>query len=63
MSWQVNNQLSIFGGPSFNVMVSKATDKSGKQITTAVVPWTVYDRVHRDTRVQMYPGFSVGVRL
>lgn len=63
MSWQVNNQLSIFGGPSFNVMVSKATDKSGKQITPAVVPWTVYDRVHRDTRVQMYPGFSVGVRL
>ncbi|MDD2965147.1 MAG: hypothetical protein PHQ65_14515 [Bacteroidales bacterium] len=62
-SWRVGNHLNLFGGPSFNVMVSKATDKTGKALTPAIVPWTVYDRVHRDTRVQMYPGFSVGVRL
>lgn len=63
LSWKVNESLAIFGGPSFNVMVSKATDKSGEVITPAIVPWTIYDRIHRDTRVQMYPGFSVGVRL
>lgn len=63
LSWEINSQLKVFGGPSFNVMVSKASDQNGKQISPAIVPWTVYDRVHRDTRVQMYPGFSVGVRL
>lgn len=62
-SWRINPQLCVFGGPGFNVMVSKATDKNGKPVTPAVVPWTVYDRVHRDTRVQMYPGFAVGVRI
>lgn len=62
-SWKVNDYLSVFGGPSFNVMVSKAKDENGQAYSPAIVPWTVYNRIHRNTRVQMYPGFSVGVRL
>ncbi len=61
-AWQFHEKFSLYAGASWNVLVSKNSDK-GQVFETPFVPWTVYDEVHKNTRVQMYPGFQLGIRI
>lgn len=55
--------LAIYGGPSFNVMVSDYKTHDGR-IGSGIKPsWTFYDKTSGNTNVAMWPGFNVGLRI
>ena len=55
---QAAGRLSLFAGPTFNVLVG---DSEGG--TTDLAPWTVYDYTSEDVFVKLWPGAVVGLRL
>lgn len=59
---RLSDNLTVVGGPSWNVLVSDVTD--GKAINSGYAPWNVFNKTYNNkTNVKMYPGFSVGVRF
>lgn len=63
-SWRLANHLSVFAGISWNVTVSDITDVYGDLVTPNITPWHVFDETYDGhVNVQMYPGFSAGIRL
>jgi len=59
---RLSDNLTVFGGPSWNVLVSDVAD--GKAINSDYAPWHVFNKTYSNkTNVKMYPGFSVGVRF
>jgi hypothetical protein len=63
-SWRLANHLSVFAGISWNVTVSDITDVYGDLVTPNIAPWSVFDETYDGhVNVQMYPGFSAGIRL
>ena len=64
ISFKVAENLTIFGGPSWNVLVSDITDKSGNTIESTYAPWHTFDKTYdNNINVKMYPGFSAGLRF
>jgi len=64
VSVQISDNLTIFGGPSWNVLVSDITDKSGNIVNSDYAPWSTFDKIYdNETNVKMYPGFSLGMRF
>jgi hypothetical protein len=63
-SYNVSDHLAIYGGPVWNVIVSKEKNHNGEKFQSTVAPYTVFDKLYkRDVRVSMYPGFNVGLRI
>lgn len=63
-SYRLARHLTIYGGVSLNVMVSKlkATEENaGGSIFET--PHDFYDKTHSDRRVIIYPGFNAGFRF
>ena len=77
MSWNINyvnqlnrvsldlhlllgRQLELYGGLGWNVVVSNRVDDEGR-IGSSLVPYTTYNQLIRNTRVQMYPGLQAGI--
>ncbi|MGE0077724.1 MAG: hypothetical protein AB7S48_07690 [Bacteroidales bacterium] len=64
VSIRLTNNLTVFGGPSWNVLVSDITDDNGNIIKSDYAPWHVFNKTYNDkTNVKMYPGFSAGIRF
>lgn len=62
VSVQVSDNLTIFGGPSWNVIMSDITDKSGNVINSDYAPWSTFNKTYnKEMNVKMYPGFSLGM--
>jgi len=56
-------KLGIYGGPSFNVMVSEYKNPDGS-IGSGIVPsWDFYNKTIGKTNVAMWVGFNVGLRI
>lgn len=61
VSYKVNDNLTVFGGPSWNVMVS---DIENVNQESKFVPWHVFDKTYdNNINVKMYPGFNLGIRF
>lgn len=63
VEYKISDFLTVYGGPTWNVHVSKVYDVEGVPTTSSLVGWNVFDRTRNNTNVKMYPGFTVGVRL
>jgi hypothetical protein len=64
MSWKFADHLAIFGGISWNAIVSDITDEYGDLVVPNIAPWSVFDETYDDhINVKMYPGFSAGIRF
>lgn len=63
--YRFKNGLEVFGGPTYVVSTSTITDSEGNITGGSFEPGnTFYDKIVGDeTRVRMYIGFNVGVRL
>ncbi len=57
------DQLSVFAGPSFNVVVSGIEDVEGSIIGDSFSPWDFYDDTGSRNRTKMYIGFNAGLRF
>ncbi|MDA3894463.1 MAG: hypothetical protein PF517_22605 [Salinivirgaceae bacterium] len=63
-SYQVTPRLEVFGGPTFNVVVSDTKDEIGEPRESSIAPFTSFSKVYSDgSKVEMYPGFNVGIRF
>lgn len=63
VNYRLNNYVTVFGGLTWNVLVSDTEDEEGKPVSTSIVSWSSYNKTHNNTNVKMYPGFTVGVKL
>jgi hypothetical protein len=64
LAYKFSEKLSIYGGPSFNVVVSGITDNEGNIIGDSFSPsWNFSDITYDDNRVKMYIGFNAGIRF
>lgn len=64
VSYLLTNRLEIFGGPSFNVAVSKLRNSEGEIVGSAIIPsYGFYNETIRGTNVKMYVGFNLGLRF
>ena len=59
----VTPKLGIYGGASFNVMVSEFHSQDGTVGSEIVPSWTFYDKTNGNTNVAIWPGLNVGFRL
>jgi len=63
-SYLITKRLEVFGGPSFNVAVSKLRNTEGELVGSSIVPsFGFYDENVRGTNVKMYIGFNLGIRF
>jgi len=62
-SWQLLERIMIYGGPTFNVVVSNKTDAEGNIVESVLAPWSFYNQTGTYSNVQMYPGFKAGIRF
>jgi len=63
LSYAFAESFAVYGGPSFNVVVSNRQSPEGNNIGSAIAPWQTWTEDSNETRVIMYPGFQLGVRL
>jgi len=63
-SYLITRRLEVFGGPSFNVAVSKLRNSEGEVVGSSIVPsYGFYNETIGDTNVKMYIGFNLGIRF
>ncbi len=63
VNYKLNDYITIFGGPTWNIHVSDIYDDEGVPVTSSLVSWSSYNKIHNNTNVKMYPGFTLGIRL
>lgn len=63
LGWRLTDRLEMFGGPSYNIMVSQVQNPDGTSIGSTLAPYTFYDRVHNGTHVTMWIGLNAGIRF
>lgn len=64
VSVKLTDNLTVFGGPSWNVLVADITDSNGNIVVSEYAPWHVFNKTYNnETNVKMYPGFSLGMRF
>ena len=65
LDYAVSERFSVFGGPAFNVMVSRQDAPEGNGYTYLdVAPYDFYDHTSSNgVNVKMWAGFSAGIRF
>ena len=64
VAWNLARQLTLIGGPSWNVTVSDILDEFGNPIESSIAPWSVFDKTtDSGYNIKMYPGATFGVRF
>ncbi len=62
-SLHFTDQLAVYAGPSFNVIVSGIKDIEGSLVGDSFAPWDFYDKTDRNNRTKMFIGFNAGIRF
>lgn len=57
------SRMSLFGGPVFNLMISRRYDAETGTYGSNIMPETFYDETHNGTNVKMWTGFIAGIRF
>lgn len=63
LSRNFTKNIALYGGPSFNVLVSNETDNQGNLIGTDLAPYKMYKETYDETVLEMYLGFKAGLRF
>ena len=64
LAYQIMPTLELFGGPTFNVVVSDTENGEGNPVSSLIAPYTTFSKIYSDgTKVEMYPGFTMGIRF
>ncbi|MEL7001407.1 MAG: hypothetical protein AAFN93_01595 [Bacteroidota bacterium] len=63
-AYDLNDRLSFYGGPTFNVVVSGIRDRENNVVGDSFSPsWDFFDRIGSNNRVKMYIGLTGGIRF
>ena len=60
---RIGRSISIFAGPTGNVMVSERFDPDSNTFGSNIMPYTLFDETANGTNVKMWIGFSGGMRF
>lgn len=64
VSYELTDRIEVFGAPTFNVVVSDMKGIVGERIDSSVAPYSVFTKeLDNDIKVEMYPGFNIGIRF
>lgn len=64
VNYNVSDKVTLFAGPSFNVLVSDREDENGNLVGSDLAPsWTMTNENTRNTNVQTYIGFNAGIKF
>jgi len=63
ISREISDKITFFGGLSWNVLGSDVTYNENVSTTACIVPYNVYCKTKNDFNIEMYPGFTFGIRL
>jgi len=61
VTFRINDYVSIYVGPSYNMLTTDRLDKNGELKDDTIAPWSNYKKKIRNTMWVLYPGFSVGL--
>lgn len=61
-SYQITDTFSVYAGPAWNVWVTD-TRSSSPAMEPTFNDWTVFERTYDNSKVSMYPGLNMGVRI
>lgn len=62
-SYSMTDQLDVFAGLSWNIMISQITDDEGDLVGSIINPWSTYEFTHKRSLVTMWPGMNLGIRF
>jgi hypothetical protein len=63
-SYKLAEHFTLFGGGSWNVVVSETEDEFGNPVESAIAPYHTYNYTcDNGINVKMYPGFNAGIRF
>lgn len=70
MGYQLGG-VTVFGGPTYNLLISRYFDEQSNQLGSQIAPWTFYNQNRTPrfnnnsptTNLQMWLGFTGGVRF
>lgn len=62
-TWKAAKHLSISAGPTFNILTIYKSNIEGIKNLPTAAPYSVYDEVHSNTRIQMWPGAHLSIRF
>lgn len=64
LDYAVSDKLSVFGGPAYNVMVSRIEENEGIYTYSDLAPYHHYNNTNSDgVNVKMWVGFNAGIRF
>lgn len=63
LTWQPGSRFAMFGGPTYNIMVSRYQENPEGPVGSDLVRNTFFDRTNRNTNVKMWIGFNAGIRF
>ena len=63
MDVRLSRRMSLFFGPSGNIMFSRLEDLETGQIGSNIMPYTFYDETNGTTNTKMWVGFNGGLRF
>ncbi len=62
-SYSINKRVSIYGGPSYNIVISSIKDAEGNIIGDSFSRGGFYDKTRSNTRIKMFIGVNGGIRF
>lgn len=62
-TWQIARHFAISAGPSFNCLVVNKQSAGELLSDQTVAPYSVFDKVYDQTRVQLWPGGFLSIRF
>lgn len=62
-SLPIGRRISLFGGPTYNVFVSKYQEAGKSTVGSTFIQNAFYERIANNTNVKMWIGFNAGIRF
>lgn len=62
-SYRLGSRFALFGGPTYNIFVSRYQESAESPLGSGLVTNTFFDRTNRITNVKMWIGFNAGIRF
>ena len=63
LSFRLSDNISVYGGVSYNVFVSNQKTDEGNFTDSGLVPWANYSEIKHNTLVKMYAGANAGLSI
>jgi len=61
LSYEISEGFRVFAAPTFNVIASDTKNEYGEPNVSNIAPFNIFSETYDNIKVEMYPGFTLGV--